>query len=330
LARQAYQDGEYKAAARFYLALLRYDIGDADNIYNLACCYGLLDEPRLAAFYLERAFNAGWDDTWQINHDPDFDAVRDRPVFQELMTEMEGKLDEAKAEMGQRVFFKSEVYLRGRVYFPEEYDPQQQYPVIIGLHGFGSHPDRFVKLWKRFAEVDFIFVVPQAPYAFMSSLDDPGYSWGGWLPGEALPTGAWPLSEQYIGSVIDDVARMYNASEIYLLGFSQGSGIALTAGVKQHKRLTGIICFGGWLDRHHLTDDELEAAKHLRVFIAHGNEDAIVEFSSGEETRDGLAEFDFDVTFHEFGGGHTVPAEALEVVSEWLQAGRELPEEEET
>ena len=51
-ARDAYQSGKYEESAKYYLALLRYDIHDAISIYNLACCYGLMGEEALATKYL--------------------------------------------------------------------------------------------------------------------------------------------------------------------------------------------------------------------------------------------------------------------------------------
>jgi tetratricopeptide (TPR) repeat protein len=76
IATDAYQAGEWEKAAKYYLALLRYDISDSGNIYNLACCYGLMGEAELAAKYLERAYRAGFTDIEHISWDPDFDSVR--------------------------------------------------------------------------------------------------------------------------------------------------------------------------------------------------------------------------------------------------------------
>ncbi|MBN2082471.1 hypothetical protein JW859_09750 [bacterium] len=315
---EAYGDGDYEKAAQYYLALLYADLGNEITLYNLAGCYGLLDQPELATEFLERSFAAGYTDIGYAREDPDFATVRDTPVFQEMLERMEQQLKESEAECGNVVYFKEPVYLRGRIYLPEDFDPRESYPLVVGLHGFGSQPDRYVRLWKRFEKVDFIYVVPQAPYPFMSDIDAVGYSWGSWIEGEPLPPRSWQLSREYIGDVIETIRGLYKVDDVYLLGFSQGAGMALSAGIALRNQIKGIIAFGGWLEDEWLTADELAHGSNVRVFLAHGNEDMVVEFSHSEEARDKLLELGYDVTLHEFTGGHTVPEEALKVVSEWM------------
>lgn len=56
-----------------------------------------------------------------------------------------------------------------------------------------------------------------------------------------------------------------------------------------------------------------------RVFISHGRNDPVLPFSTSRDVivpilRSG----GYDVTFHEFDGGHVVPAEVSEAALDWL------------
>lgn len=57
-ASRAYQEKDYVLAAKLYLYILNYDYNDFTSLYNLACCYGLLEHPVLAAEFLARAISA--------------------------------------------------------------------------------------------------------------------------------------------------------------------------------------------------------------------------------------------------------------------------------
>ena len=76
-----YQLMEYEVAAEAYLQYLQNNTSDVTSIYNLACCYGLLDRDELAVYYLEIAIKKGYDDIGHINSDPDFDLIRDSEFF---------------------------------------------------------------------------------------------------------------------------------------------------------------------------------------------------------------------------------------------------------
>ncbi|MDP8231994.1 MAG: hypothetical protein P9L91_04920 [Candidatus Zophobacter franzmannii] len=57
-----------------------------------------------------------------------------------------------------------------------------------------------------------------------------------------------------------------------LFGFQQSCGLSYTTGIKNYDIVDGIICFGGWLDDR-ITEEQLENASNLKVYIAHGVND---------------------------------------------------------
>jgi predicted esterase len=316
-AYDAYQTGKYEESARAYLKLLQHDITNSNDIYNLACCYGLLKKDSLAAQYLDRAVRAGFDDLEHVRRDPDFDSVRSRPVFAATLDRLDSVARAKQADLGKTILTESPVFLKCRVHLPAHFDSTRSYPLVIGLHGYGDNLDHFIALWKRFGDSSLIFAAPQAPYPF-SSGSPLGFSW---FTGDDSATGvrATGLTEDYVAGVARELTRRYKTNRTYLLGFSQGCALTYQAGIRNHGLFDGLICFGGWLDTTELRPAMLDAAKKLRVFIGHGKQDRMVEYRAGEMARDILKQHGYDVTFESFDGGHTVDANTLKKFAPWLK-----------
>ncbi|MCK4671070.1 MAG: hypothetical protein KAT47_00915 [Candidatus Aegiribacteria sp.] len=316
---ESYLDQDYEAAARFYLAYLRYNARDGKNIYNLACCYGLLGETQLAADYLIRAFYAGYDDLDWAMQDTDFDAVRDDPVFEVLFDSLSVIHEEQQAAIGSIRYVESTVLLNCYVQIPEDYDQETACPLLVGLHGYGSSANMFIQLWERFDNPDFIYASPQAPYPF-STGKDVGYSWKKReLEDDELSGRADMATLGYIISTVEMLKSQFNVSDVYLLGFSQGCSATYITGIKYYNMFNGLICFGGWLDTTVVSTDEILAAADLPFFIAHGKDDGVVAPEAGTSSRDHLENLGCDVTFVDFDGGHEVPEEVLQQVQNWMK-----------
>ena len=314
-----YQSGDYENAAKYYLALLKYDITDGSNIYNLACCYGLLGDADLAAKYLERAVKAGFTNIDHIQSDPDFDSVRGTEIFDSTVDGIASMIEEKASELGEEYYTDMRMLVKFRIRFPENYDPEESYPLVVGLHGLGDNSDGFITLYEQFENPQFIFVAAQAPYVFDIGGAHNSYSWE---MRDKAKENLWEttaeLSETYIVDLVDKLKFEYKVSETYLLGFSQGCRYAYQAGLKYPDHFDGLICFSGQLLRDWIGDGNIGAASGLRIFICHGVEDTTIEIQEGMTARDLLTEFGFDVTYYEFDGGHEVPDEACHAAQAWL------------
>lgn len=318
-ATSLYQSGDYKEAAKCYLALLTHNVHDGASVYNLACCYGLLGEDALAAKYLERAVKAGFAGYDQARWDPDFAKVRGtKGAFDATLAKLDALAAEKEKGLGTVAYVSGRAFFKCRVQLPQGFDPKRTYPLVVGLHGFGASPENFSGIWAKFKDPQFIYVCPQAPYP-MSGGGEIGYSWGlDGPPGENLGPRGNALAVRYVADVVSDMRARYSVGDVYLMGFSQGCGLTYVAGIKNYRMFKGLICFGGWLDTDALTPDDIAAAKGLRVFIAHGTKDTMVEYKAGEAARDALIKAGYDVTFFSFDGPHRVPPEAVAAAQEWM------------
>ena len=215
-------------------------------------------------------------------------------------------------------YIPAQAYFPCRVLLPEGYDPVQEYPLVIGLHGFGSYLDRFATLWYALDDPQFILAVPQAPYTI------PPEQGGGasWLPKEDLDPERWNeasvWTQDYVLEAADSLTAVYSVDHTYLIGFSQGGMLAYTIALSQPDLFAGVAGIGSLLPPDWVSEEQIAAAQELRVFTAHSPEDGAVPIALAQETRDRLEGAGLEVEYMEYSGGHTISAEVLAALDAWL------------
>ncbi len=309
VADSAYRAGDYELSASCYLQGLEAEPWNSGSIYNLACCYGLLGREQLAAAYLRRAWRAGFDDIGHIMWDPDFDSVREGPVFSSLVDSLEAVAAEMEAEMGDEFVFSAQGPFRCRVRLPEGYDGSTSVPLVLGIHGLGDAPERFIGLWEVVRDYGCILAVPQAPTPYLVG-NRIGYTWYIGEDDESWVASA-RQSRDYVLTLLDRLQESYNISEVYLFGYSQGGGMTYMAGLHAPERFTALAPFSGWLDMSVLTEDELEAASDVPVRIVHGEQDRVVDYQSATFADSLLTAKGYDVQLTTFQGEHMFYRDAL-------------------
>ena len=305
-ADSAYRIGDYETSAGLYLQGLQVRPWDSGSIYNLACCYGLLGRGDLAAAYLQRAWDAGFDDIGHIQWDPDFESVREDAEFAALVEELQLKADAEAEALGQQVFFHAEGPFSCRVKLPEGYDGSSPVPLVIGLHGLGGSPETFIGLWEVVGDYGCIFTVPQAPSSYMVG-SRIGYTW---FTGDDWVATA-TLSRDYVLTLLDTLEVMYNVSDVYLFGYSQGGGMTYMTGLHAPERFAALAPFSGWLDTDVLTEEELAAASDIPVRIFHGEQDRVVDYQGAVFADSLTSALGYDVELITFQGEHMFSRDGL-------------------
>ncbi len=290
-----YRVQDYEGAVGYYIEGLRAQPWDEIYIYNLACCYGLLERADLATTYLRRAWRAGFRDMELLGRDTDFDAVRNDAAFSSLVDSLVQLRSLETDLVGVTHIVSTTGPFRCVVKTPEDYDGSEPLPLLLGLHGYGGTPERFIRLWNIAGEFRCILAAPQAPFAFDTG-DGPGYSWFEEGYSEAQAT-------DYVLSVLDYLEGEYNVGEVYLFGYSQGAGLTYLVGFREPARFAGIAPFSGWLPDG-VTDAEIEAARSLPVRIVHGEQDDAVDFDAALQAVSVLASHGCDVELSTFQGDH--------------------------
>ncbi len=324
---KAYNEKDYARSASAYLVYISHNNSDAIALYNLACCFGLMGDSARAAAFLMASWDKGYRDTEHILRDPDFDPVRESSAFKNAVKKME-KEALVSSEGKNMVYILAGTLLPCYVVVPEDYDAEERYPLVIGLHGYGSNYERFSDLFQRPYKTDtskksmkigFIYAAPCAPYP-MAVGSEPGYSWT--IRQEGLDEKTIKLDADYISSLALELLKSFNVdtNRVYLLGFSQGASMAYNIGLNRPERFKGVIAFGGWMDTVLVSGEALKkaGAKGMRVFIAHGKDDRVVPLEASQNAYKRLKDAGLDVQLNQFEGGHEVPMETLEFAMEWM------------
>lgn len=123
-----------------------------------------------------------------------------------------------------------------------------------------------------------------------------------------------------IGALVErEKQRGIPADRIVLAGFSQGGALALHTGLRQPERLAGVMALSTYLPLATTLPSEAHPANAATgVFMAHGTWDNVVPLALGERSRDLLRERGYDVEWHTYPIPHSVCAEEIAQMRDWL------------
>jgi len=210
-------------------------------------------------------------------------------------------------------------------------------PLVVLLHGFGAPGDDLVPLWREIPvprEVRFAF--PAAPLDLASTLG-PGYggarAW--WLiepeilaavqrgerrdRSDTVPDGLAEARARVVDVLGELEARLGAPRErTFLGGFSQGAMLTADVALRDERAFAGLVLMSGCLVARQEWAPLAPRLRGMPVFQSHGRADPILPFEGGVALRDLLSGAGADVKWLEFGGGHTIPAGALDGVASLL------------
>jgi phospholipase/carboxylesterase len=197
--------------------------------------------------------------------------------------------------------------------------------LVVFLHGYGADGNDLIALGQEWARVlpDTAFVSPHAPQPcndapmgrqwFALTMRDPHeYARGVAAARPAIDTF---LDAETARHGIDD-------SAVALVGFSQGTMMALHVGPQRKKPLAGILGYSGLLaDPKALTG---EGVTRPPVMLVHGDMDQVIPVGAIFGAAQGLAKAEIPVEWHiSRGVPHGIGPDGLEIGAKFLR--RVLP-----
>lgn len=208
--------------------------------------------------------------------------------------------------------------LQGPVVAPASGQPPRS--MVILLHGYGSNGDDLIGLvpYWRGALPDTVFLSPNAPQP---------------CPGAPGGRQWWPLTSfspqaraagvreaaPALNDFIDAQLAAYDLTEdrLALVGFSQGTMVALHVGPRRERALAGIVGYSGML-----ADPEAlaaEARSRPPVLLAHGDADPMVPVAALHQAAAALEPLGFEVATHVSRGlGHSIDEPGLRLGAQFL------------
>ena len=104
-------------------------------------------------------------------------------------------------------------------------------------------------------------------------------------------------------------------------GFSMGSVMSYSLGLGADRPApAGILAFSGFIPVVEGWEPSLEDRRRLRVFIAHGRRDPVMEVGFARRAREQLEAGGLDVEYHESDAAHHIDPEHVEPAVAWLGA----------
>jgi phospholipase/carboxylesterase len=199
--------------------------------------------------------------------------------------------------------------------------------MVILLHGYGSNGDDLIGLvpYWRDALPHTIFLAPNAPQPCPGAPE--GRQW--WpltdLSPRARAAGV-RQSAPALNAYIDQQLARYGLTDarLALVGFSQGTMMALHVGPRRAQSLAGIVGYSGML----ADPDALAVEVRTRppVLLIHGDADPTVPVSALDHARSVLQPLAFDVATHVSRGlGHSIDEPGLRLGERFLARVLEAP-----
>ena len=198
---------------------------------------------------------------------------------------------------------------------------------IIWLHGLGANGHDFEPIVEQLDLPNTFrarFIFPHAPTQAVTLNN--GMKMPAWYDIYALDMlsqedsdGIQKMFKEVEQLIKQQVDNGIPANRIVLAGFSQGAALILFTGLHSSYHLAGLLSLSGYLP----ISDELEtyavnADRSLPIFLTHGLYDDVVPLTLAQQAVERLQQQNFNVKFQHYPCSHTVCAEEIVDIRNWL------------
>ncbi|WP_071675217.1 alpha/beta hydrolase [Nioella nitratireducens] len=196
--------------------------------------------------------------------------------------------------------------------------------LVIFLHGYGADGNDLLGLADPLSDhlPDTAFVAPDAPER--CGVNPMGYQWFPipWIDGSSEEVAAQGMARAvddlnaFLDQVMDE--QGVPADRTVLVGFSQGTMMALHVAPRRAQPFAGVVGFSGRLLEPELLTDEI--VSRAPVLLIHGDQDDVVPPESLPQAAEALQEAGVDVYAHIMRGtGHGIAPDGLSVALAFIR-----------
>ena len=200
---------------------------------------------------------------------------------------------------------------------PDGYRAGHSYPLVVLMHGYGSHMGDLAPLVPMISREGYLFAFPNAPIRMEFGLEMVGYAWSAPLEADFDADGS---AESLLKAFVDDVTSRYSVEEgrVVLGGFSQGGMMAFRHGLRHADRFPGIVALSSRLTPQDQPSGAASSSHTQRIFIAHGTIDDVIHVQDGRSAHDILSRGGYPTEYREYDMAHQITHEVIADLSAWL------------
>jgi predicted esterase len=190
------------------------------------------------------------------------------------------------------------------LYVPPDYSPDQPPALAVLLHGAGGRAENGVNLLQPLAD---------SANLILLAISSMSYSWDVIAYNKFGPDVA--LLDKALAKTFEDYA--IDSSRLAVAGFSDGATYALSVGLTNGDLFTHILAFSPGYYHAPVRKGK------PRIYISHGIQDSVLPINMcSRMVVPLLKKRGYEVYYHEFEGGHSVPPAISQEAIAWFTAGR--------
>jgi phospholipase/carboxylesterase len=187
--------------------------------------------------------------------------------------------------------------------------------IVILAHGYGSNGEDLIGLapyWRE-ALPDAVFVAPNAPEPCPGAPG--GFQW--WPVWDIDRTVGARAAAPVLDAFIDAQLARYGLTDerLALVGFSQGTMLALHVALRRERSMAGVVGYSGML----IDAGEAEIRSRPPVLLVHGDADPMIPIAAFHHAQAALKRLGVEVTSHVSRGvGHSIDMDGLNLGGAFL------------
>jgi len=195
---------------------------------------------------------------------------------------------------------------------------------VIALHGLGADGQDLASLQDMMGLMEVPWFLPDAPLLPVTvngGLRMPAwFDILGFSPTDPVDAqGIAQSASRIVGLIETQVAQGVPASEIVLLGFSQGGVIALHAALSAPVQIGAVIGLSTWLPAHEQLLPLPENRASLPIWLGHGSADTVVPLAAAERAYSRLKTMGVEqLSLRTYPMAHSILPEECDDVVGWL------------
>ena len=206
---------------------------------------------------------------------------------------------------------------------PDDFDPQQEYPAVVLLHGFGASMTDLAGLSTMLDRTGYLYFFPNAPIAFQIAPNVTGYAWtpsGGSADVHTAERAAERAEELLVG-FYDEIEERHGVTDggIVMGGFSQGGMMTYRFGLPRPEKFPGLVILSGRVPRPEGLTDRLPEYRDQPIFVAHGTQDTVISVEDARASREFLTTNSYSPEYHEYHIAHEINDEVMADLGSWLR-----------